>query len=83
MPAILLSLLKYWKPLAIGLAIIAVFFAGVRYESATCELEKQEIINEFTEMLQEEVDRRHQISEAYEQRIAELRTQQREIIREV
>jgi hypothetical protein len=83
MPTFLLTLLKYWKPIAIGLAIIAVFFAGVRYESATCRVEKLELIAEYTQMIQEEVNRRQQISEIYEQQMAELRSQQREIIREV
>ena len=83
MPIILLSLLKYWKPIAIGIAIIAVFLAGVRYESAKCEIERLELIAEYTQLLQEEVDRRQQISEIYEQQMAALRAQQREIIREV
>lgn len=83
MPAFLLTLIKYWKPIAIGVAIIGVFFAGVRYKSATCEVERLELIAEYTQIIQEEVDRRQQISEVYEQQMAELRSQQREIIREV
>lgn len=83
MPVFLFTLLKYWKPIAIGVAIIGVFFAGVRYKSASCEVEKLELIAQYTQMIQEEVDRRQQISEIYEQQIAELRVQQREIIREV
>jgi hypothetical protein len=83
MPAFLLTLVKYWKPIAVGIAIIGVFFAGIRYESAKCEIERLELIAEYTLMIQEEVDRRQQISEVYEQQMAELRSQQREIIRAV
>ena len=83
MPAIVLKLLKYWKPVAIGLILIGAFFAGVRYESATCELEKQEIIAEYTQMIQDEVDRRYDISVDYEERLAILRSQTREVIKEV
>ena len=83
MPAIVLKVLKYWKPLALGLAFIGAFFAGVRYESATCELEKQEIIAEYTQMIQDEVDRRYDISVDYEERLAILRSQTREVIKEV
>jgi len=83
MPAIVLKLLKYWKSIAIGLILIGAFFAGMRYESATCALEKQKIISEYTQMIQDEVDRRYDISVDYEERLAILRSQTREVIKEV
>lgn len=83
MPPILLSAIKYWKPAAIGLALIGTFFAGVRYESATCEVEKQEIIAEYTQMVQDEVDRRHEISVQYEERLAQMRADSRKVIERV
>lgn len=83
MPAILLSLIKYWKPAAIALAIALTFFAGMRYESALCEVEKQKIIAEYTQMIQDEVNRQFVISTEYEDRIAELRKESRVIVEQV
>jgi len=83
MPTVLVSLLKYWKPIAIGLALIGTFFAGARYESAICEVEKQEIIAEYTQMVQDEVDRRYELSVQYEERLAEMRAQSRKIVERV
>lgn len=79
MPAFLLTLGKYWKPLIVVLGITAAFFAGKAYESNACEVEKTEIVQQFTQLIQEEVDRRYQISQVYEQRMQELRDTTRTI----
>lgn len=83
MPAVLVTLLKYWKPLAVALAIALTFFAGMRYESAICEVEKQELIAEYTQMIQDEVDRQFAISVEYEDQIAELKKETRVIVEQV
>lgn len=83
MAAILLSLFKYWKPLAISLAVVVTFFAGVKYESGVCEVEKQKLIAEYTQMIQEEVDRRYELSVQYEERLAEMRAQSHETVKQV
>ena len=75
MPLFLLSLLKYWKPIGIGLVILGTFFAGVRYESLVCEQEKREIIDEFASRLQEQIDRQYEISLQYEERLADMRSE--------
>lgn len=77
------KMIKYWKPLAVGIAIVGVFFAGVRYKSASCEVEKHRLIAQYTQMIQDEVDRRYEISLQYEDRLAEFRVMTREIVKEV
>jgi len=79
MPTFLLTLTKYWKPLVALVAIVAAFMAGKAYESNACEVEKAEIVQQFTQLIQEEVDRRYQVSQVYEQRMQELRDTTRTI----
>lgn len=81
--AVPLVIAKYWKPLAIALVITGAFFTGVRYKSAVCEVEKQKIINKYTAVIQEEIDRRYEISLQYEERLAEMRVQTREVVERV
>lgn len=80
MPALIPLLLQYWKQFALAIAFVVVFLAGIRYESNSCEVEKQQIINEYTQMIQDEVDRRYKISTEYEDRIANLKGETRTII---
>jgi hypothetical protein len=80
MPALIAFVLQYWKQFALALAFVGAFLAGVKYESNSCEVEKQQIINEYTQMIQDEVDRRYKISTEYEDKIANLKGETRTII---
>jgi len=72
-------LAKYWKPLALGLVLIAVYFAGVNYANNTCEREKSDLVRKYTQLIQDEVDRRQQVSEDYEKQLAQLKADVRTI----
>ena len=81
---ILSFLSSYWKIIGIALVIAGAFFAGLRYESALCEKEKQDIIREYTLIIQSEADRRQQLSEQYEEQMSKARAEARvtkEIVR--
>lgn len=79
MPTVLLTLAKYWKPLIAVVAVVLAFWAGKSYESSICEVEKTEIVQQFTQLIQEEVDRRYEVSKQYEDRIQQLRDNVRTI----
>lgn len=72
-------LAKYWKPLVIGLVLIAVYLAGVNYANNACEREKSDLVRKYTQLIQDEVDRRQQVSEDYEKQLAQLKTDVRTI----
>lgn len=61
------------------LAVVGSFWAGKSYESNICEVEKTEIVQQFTQLIQEEVDRRYEVSKEYEERIRQLRENVRTI----
>jgi hypothetical protein len=76
-------LLKYWKIIGMALVVTGAFLTGYKFKSNSCEVEKQKIIWQYTQIIQDEVDRQYQISVEYEERITELRSQSRDIIETV
>jgi len=83
MPAFLLYIAKYWKLLVIAVIVGVAYIAGSMYSNNKCEREKIEIVARYNQLLQEEADRRYDISKNYEEQIQRIRSEVRTIVETV